>query len=441
MTRTWTTIPDAWQAAAPPSEAVPPRERLSPIAVFVGLFILGSVTVAPLAGWNYIVKGMGVVLVIAYGLYAFRTRQRVGGEVWLYLAWAVWAGLGVLFAEYTKLWWTRWQTLPQIWMLLLVISGFTANRRTLSFNLAMFILGALIVGFSSVASGEYQRAVQEGVAQTAGLALNSNEFAYIMLLCTAAVAYFWMRPRRGAAFRLLVLAPVLAACAVGVVLSGSRKGALGLAFFYAAWVWFCYRRELGTRPKVLLVVLLATGIGGYGLMTFASRTGLGERLGRTWTALTTGEDVSGSGSERLELYRVGLEVIADHPFAGVGLVHYRVHSGGAGAHSEYLSIAAETGLIGAALYLPWYLVLYRRARKMRKYADDEHDWRTAGLICAVLVTQVLINFGRTVMYNKFAWIFYGALIGYTVVTWRRLRERAAAGYPAWRPGQAGPAEA
>jgi len=406
----------------------PRREPIPPLAFLAGLFILGAVTVAPMPGFNYVVKGTGVVLALGYVFHAFRRRRRIAGEVYAYLAWFIWASLGVMIAPVPVLFWGQWQTVLQIWILIVILSGFTENRRILSFNLLMFLLAAFVVGGYSFITGEYQRAEIAGTRME-GLTLNANVFGITMLMATACMAYFWMQPSRlirGMKYGLLI--PGMAMTGISIVLSGSRKSLLGLVLFYMAWVFFCYRREVFRRGRVLLVVLLGLGAGGYGMSRMLSGSEVGDRLARTWESVTTGRHVADSGSKRLKLYREAGRIIAENPVMGVGLNQYRVCSSvHDAAHSEYGEIAADTGLVGAAIYFLWYVFLWRRAGKIAKWSPDFTERRNAGLIRAVILVLLALGFGAWFYNSKYAWVIMGSFIGYSNAVWVRIRSERAAG--------------
>ena len=405
----------------------PRRDRIPPIAVLAGLFIVGAVAFASLPGFNYVVKGTGVVLAAAYVFYAFRRRAHIAGEVYAYLAWFVWASMGALIATVPELFWSAWQTVFQIWFLIVILSGFTENRRILSYNLLMFLVAAFIGGGYSFLTGEYQRAEAEGV-RVAGL-IGSNGFGMIMVLATACMAYFWMQPSRlvrGLKYGLLI--PGMAVAGVSVVLSGSRKSLLGLVLFYVAWLFFCYRKEVLRSGRTLLVIVLGLGVGGYGMYRVLSGSEIAKRMSRSWESVITGRHVTDSGSIRIELYREAGRIISENPIMGVGLDHYRVFSPGhLVAHSEYAEIAADTGLVGAAIYFLWYIFLWRRAGKIAKWSPDVTERRNAGLIRAVILVLLALGFGAWFYSSKFAWVIMGSFIGYSNAVWGRIRSERAAG--------------
>ena len=351
---------------------------LSPISLVVGLFLIGAVSVSNLEGFSTVVKMIGGYLAIAYVIRMTRSPNvRIPGEAWFYLAWMLWAGTGAFVALVPFVVLDFMQTLFLIWAMIVIIAGLTGNRKVLSFNFAMFLIAAVIVGGYSLATGEFTKAAASGQARTAvladqtrvaGLALNANAFAVLMLMTTVVLAYFWMMPPRrlNPTLKKTVLLLALFACAIAVVLSGSRKGIGGLVLFHLFWLWFCYRHVLARRILVLLGVLLVFTIGGVLVTVLAMNTRLGARLEQVWTGYSD-SGISGSlGQSRSELYREAFVMVGENPLMGVGLGHFRIRSRFLKAsHSEYAEVISTTGVVGAFIYFGWYVVLWRRTGRIR----------------------------------------------------------------------------
>jgi O-antigen ligase len=390
-------------------------------AMWVGPFILAAVTVAALEPWNYVVKGLGVLLAGVYLAYAIRYRLFPNAEMMLFIAWLAWALLGAFQAVSTYLFWTEWTRIFQIWVLLVIMSGLTFSRRLLSFNLGWYVAAAALVGAYSYLTGEYSRAAAGGEAErVSGLAVNANQFGWIMLLATVAMAYFWMTPSRWRATKHVLLALGMAAAAVVTVYSGSRKAIVGLVVFYAAWVFFCYRREVLRRPAAFLAlgVLILAMIG---FIAFARGTPVAVRFEETWEAVTGGRPGAG-GMNRIELYKEALRLFLRFPLTGAGLDQFRVYSMSHGvAHSEYAEVLADTGFVGFVLYFSIFVVLWVRTGRIIRYVGDPFVVRVARLIRAVLVMVLLLDFGRYNFSDKPAWIIFGSFIGYASAVWQNWR--------------------
>jgi O-antigen ligase len=398
--------------------------------LWVGPFIMAAVTIAALDPWNWFVKGFGVILAFAYLAYAVRHRVLPNAEMILFILWLTWALVGVFTAVSGQLFWWEWSRDFQIWVMLCIISGLTFSRRLLYYNLAWFLAGVAVVGAYSFATGDYSRAVTGGEGErVAGLTLNANQFGWVMLLATVAMAYVWMSPSRSHTLKYVILAVGMGLAAVASILSGSRKALLGLGLFYMGWMWFCYRREILKRPGVLAGVAVLA-IGAVAVVIFARHMPVAQRFLESWQALT-GERIGGGGLNRLDLYHEAWRIFVAHPVMGVGMDQYRVHSIYHDvAHSEYAEIAADTGLVGFVLYFGIFAAMWWRAGKIRRSITDPFVVRVAGLVRAMLIVILVLDLGRYNYGDKPVWIILASFTGYLSAVWQN-----------WRASQASPAAA
>ena len=395
----------------------PKRERVSGLWIILGLFILGVVTVSPLEGWNYVVKGLGVFLALVYLIETLRGRMRIAPEVVLYIAWLTVSLAGVFEHPSTELFFYVWTTCFQIWVLLVIVSGFTAGRKALSLNFAVFLLAAFILGAHSYATGEYQAAEAGTGVRLTGWSRNPNAFGWIMLLATVALAYFWMLPTRAKWLKYGFLLAGFAAAGLSELFSFSRTHIAGMAFFFLAWIWLCYRKTLRRSIMVTLGVVGLLVVAGYlGFLLFEQAGGL---LRYTQVVDTlSGRATGGSAYIRLQNFKVGWQLLMDHPLTGVGLsgfllrVPYRLM-----AHSEYVEIAVDTGVPGFLLYFGILWVLWRRAGKLARQSDSAFVVQVANLTRAAVLMVLLTDLGRWNYNDKSAWIILGSLIGFTNAAW------------------------
>ena len=414
-------------ADEPDSSAI---REFSPASIVVGLFVLMALTISPHPTLHVIPKGFGVLLLLVYVAHMYRRQLRTCPEVKIYLAWAFWASMGAFWltsAAEQYFFWARLKTVFQIWAMALIVSGFVRSRRTLSFVLLMFLVGAIIVGGYSWMTGEFRRAADPLITaeRVSGLARNANSFAILMVYATACLAYFWMSPTRAFWARWIkrgLIVPFAALTMYGTILSGSRKGALATVMFYALWAFFCYRRDLIRKPVVLVTVIFAAVLSAGTIWGYVHTGTLGRRLDESFEGYRTGGIRGGLGKTRSGLYDDAGRIIRENPIVGGGLDCFRVHSNIGTAHSEYAEITADTGIVGAAIYFSWYVVFWIRLGRIRKWSKDRADWRIAGLARAMFLTICALNFGSWIYSSKVAFLFLGCFMGYTMVSWRSIRE-------------------
>jgi len=411
------------------SEAESPS--LMPAAV--GLFTLMIITLSPNPVLHVIPKSFGVLLLLTYFIHMYRRRLRTCPEVKIYLAWVLWASLGLFWLTSVSeqlLATSQLLTISQICAMALIVSGFVRSQRSLSLVLFMFLVGAIIVGGYSWMTGEFRRVAEQlrGGQRLSGIARNANSFAILMVYATACLAYFWMIPTRTFWLRWVKRA-LIAMCAAlmmyGTILSGSRKGVLAMVLLYVLWGFFCYRRDLARKPALLVTVIFATLLLGGAAWGYAQTSDLARRFDKTLDGYRRGGIAGGLGESRSGMYRDALNMIRKNPVGGVGLNCYRLRSHSQlVSHSEYAEIAADTGLVGAGIYFSWYVVFWMRLGRIRKWTKkrDRVVWQTVGLARAMFLVICALNVGAWIFSSKTSFLFVACFMGYSTMLSRSIRE-------------------
>lgn len=160
---------------------------------------------------------------------------------------------------------------------------------------------------------------------------------------------------------------------LGVILTRSRG--YYLAFAAGCFVILCFK---GVKAALAGIVVGAVMVAGAALIDAPFR----ERLS-TINVRHTDE----SARIRVRLWRAAAEMIKDHPIAGVGYRKWRDNildysrrvpdwfldqASFAHAHNSYLTFAAETGIIGLALFLSFWFMLVREQWRFLRTAVREH---------------------------------------------------------------------
>lgn len=368
------------------------------------LFTIGIMTVSHFPGWSRLMVPLGAILSAFYLPIFLRQRVKIPGEIIIYAAWMAWSLTGVFTAKGLAQFQESLLIILQIAVMIFTVAGICAARQSLAPVMFAFLIGGLIAAGSSFFSGEFQLAGQMDMqVRAAGLLRNANSFSYHLLFAIIAVFYFkesYPIRRYWPAY-----AAILAIAAVATVYSGSRKGFLGMLAFAGLWYLYSRRKSIFEMRLTILVPLLLLAPLYYGIEYVMSETLLGKRF----------DDVAHHGEKnlRVQLYREGLQMIEEHPIVGVGLNNFAVlSSSGLFSHSDYLEVAANTGLIGFMLYFSIYVCLWRRLSRLRKLADDDHLKNLTGVLKAAVITILLLAFGRVNVASKLTWLFLAAVIGY-----------------------------
>ncbi|PKK84300.1 MAG: hypothetical protein CVT49_04005 [candidate division Zixibacteria bacterium HGW-Zixibacteria-1] len=212
-------------------------------------------------------------------------------------------------------------------------------------------------------------------------------------------------------FRHLLIKMALWFLALGmaylITITASRSGML--AFMGVLGGGFMY-----SRHKVVLAVaavLLVLGIWSV----------LPDQYRERYMTLSNVEDINETSSGRIEIWEAGVKMIADRPILGVGAGAF-VAAAGSGnygynsfmqAHSLYIQLMAETGIIG---FIVWFLFIYFLVRNLRILSRAVHDrveelWVSIfckGFIVSLIALFVSGVFGHNLY--RYTWYMMAGLV-------------------------------
>ena len=215
-----------------------------------------------------------------------------------------------------------------------------------------------------------------GISAVQGPFVNCNHLgSFLCLLTPVALAEaLRARSRRGATLALL-----LAGLTVTVAVATLSRGAfLGLAVGGTAFVALERRRLLA---RIGLAPAVAMAVGAVGLSTLVAEALTGGRLGRLLAPGTLLD-----GSDKLRIWRMGVEILGDHPLLGVGRggfasVHLAYRTGpyesqAAFVENGYLQLLVDLGiplgiglLAAGALLLGWMSIRVVRGGRRDPFAS------------------------------------------------------------------------
>jgi O-antigen ligase len=304
------------------------------------LFILGLMTLSSFKGLSRIMVLYGLVFCALYLIYIFyfKLKLPLPPEAIIYFSWIAWSFTGLTNAVDENLYFQLLGTIIQMGVMICLVAGIVSWRQDMSIIMFSIAIGGIIVLLSSVYTGEFQTAVEiESRTQAAGLTRNANSFAYHLLFIIFTMFFFW-ESKSSLWWRVFQLT-IVAISVIGIIYSGSRKGFLGILVFLSLWFLFCQGKRLLKNPVITFTILLVLSIGIYYTTDYVmSDTYMGERF----------EHAREHGSEtRVQLYKEGIKMIKSNPIVGVGLSNYiKLSSSGLYSHSDYIEVAATTGIVG-----------------------------------------------------------------------------------------------
>ena len=302
-----------------------------------------------------------------------------------YLRWltvfGVWAAIAGTQTRYPDVVTTQLIELLKLSLIVLVAANALRTRQQIRLYI-VFFLGcfALFPLRGAMFNFFLYRNDMQGRAIWNFLYSNPNDLGAMALLqLSMALMLLVAEPKgwvRWAAIAGVVMVPLL------ILMTQSRGVFLGLLVFLA--IAFAGQRQ---RVRLALRLALIAAL----LAPFAP-DGVWERLGTlkhatSESTLDAVDGESGSARQRYEIWRVGWQIIRDHPFTGVGLAAYEPNhevyavrpefnptaQGPRDAHSLYFNVLAETGYLGLTLYLAMLasviIVADRTRRKCKGVLD------------------------------------------------------------------------
>jgi len=368
---------------------------------------------------------LGVAVLGGWVLYLVASPQRrlrLGRPGLLLFAYVLFATLSIGWASDTDATLEALRTLAQLFLLYVmaanVLDDWPRITRALDvLLLATTVLAALVL--AEAASGTGRAVMRYGEHE-----VNPNFLAAQLAVPAAAALAFRARHAPLGWWRLAAVVPIVLA----LIGTGSRGGALAFA---AGLVTLAIGRpRLGARALAALAVVAL-------LLPALLPDRTLHLLQHRWEMA---EDDRLSG--RLDIWRVGLAMIADRPLQGTGFAGFRdafyeymlqtpvdpkfalLHSrGNRVAHNIYLSTLAELGLVGGALF---GLALAAHARtlwQLRRAAilvGDDRAEDVALALLAALVTLLVAGSCTELLLCKTPWFLLATIQGAAIAAgWER----------------------
>jgi O-antigen ligase len=191
---------------------------------------------------------------------------------------------------------------------------------------------------------------------------------------------------------------------VGLLFSFSQSSFAALIAGVVVAAVLAWRRRAGALVSVTAAVLIMFGVP----QTSAEDAGASLLAGSE-------QGLNRATRGRFDLVRYGISIALDHPVAGVGIAGFekayrervavprRVKS--PASHNTPVTVAAETGIVGLALFA-WFLAA-ALASAFRRAAAGAPSMRIAGLAAGLGITAIFVHslFYNAFFEDPFAWGF------------------------------------
>lgn len=387
-------------------------ERLL-VTILMFVFPHGIALVSAFPWFRYITLFGGMGLVGLYILYRSKSSKRIPPELLLYILYVGWAAItGIIVAKDTTRFLDHASTMIQLAALVLAVGGFAYAFKSSDIPILAVISTVSIVVIYGIVSGDIRFGTTLAIRVTSFLK-NPNDLGYYSLLAIIGIAFLWNRPGKRIIKVLSIGLVVMFTFAI--VFSGSRKAFIGLLVFLVLWMWFCYRQYIFRRIYAAPLIVLVFA-GAYLLIDYVwDSTLLGARFA------TSFESENFLGTSRTEFYKEGIDFFLEKPITGIGLGNFAVYSWYEKySHSDYMEVLSTTGLVGAVLYFPIYIILWSRIWRLRKRISPDIAYQF-GVIKALILVLLVLAVGRINSQSIMTMYMLAGMIGYTFFIENRLK--------------------
>lgn len=283
-------------------------------------------------------------------------------------------------------------TYGQIFLALLVFwevfqkpSQLTAGLQAYLFGEYVLVAGTIYSYLNGIVAVAYEdRYSAPGV--------NANDLALSLILGLVVATYLFLSQGRGkwnVVLKIINLAYIPLAI-FAIVLTGTRTSLLAvipLPFYVAISPQIKWQQKI-SLAVAFLIVLLA-------LLPFIPQAVLA-RLGTTGSSIA-GEDLGG----RVGIWREAIMVLAGRPLLGSGSATLISLIGGA-AHNTFLSVAAETGLIGFTLFLSILVITFYQALRL--------PIKKSAVWIAIFMCWAIGAFTLSWEFRKLTWVLLSLMV-------------------------------
>lgn len=310
----------------------------------------------------------------------------------LALLFFLWNAASLFWSPFSASVLQRVKTYAQIYVLTIILWETYQKRSELMAALQAYILGSFVLIYSSIhnyITGSIAVAYEGRYSATG---VNAVDMTLILMLgLPIALQLFFMNVSAGKSPLLQILNLAYIPLAIfSALLTGSRTSLVAILPF---GVYLVVTRHIKVQKKLLVLGLLLFSMSV--LFPFLPSS----VISRLSTVGVSIEEMDLGG--RVDLWREGIEVLAQHPLMGVGGGAIDLSIGSA-VHNTFISIAAETGFIGFLLFsLMLGLAVFDVTRKPK---SNVGLWLVAFLTWAIGVLSLSWEF------RKITWILLSFMI-------------------------------
>ncbi|HZS06240.1 MAG TPA: O-antigen ligase family protein [Blastocatellia bacterium] len=299
-------------------------------------------------------------------------------------------------------------------------------RRNLVANTVIglaFVIAIIGIGQSYIGKALWQRG-------TFGPFVNRNHFAGFLEMGLGMAAGL-VAGRGVKRERLAIYGCVIIVLLAGLVVSASRGGMLAFvaSAFLLAMIALPRREEQIERRWQKLLRAAAAVVLFFCIITGVMLLAGPEDLLNNFASISVAQGTETAGTfrqagelySRRDIWGATLQMIRDHPFAGVGLgafplayTRYDPSSGSMRveqAHNDYLQIVADTGITGGLIALAFIVLLFVRGFAAARTRDPRRRAVVIGALtaCFAIAVHSFVDFNLQVTANAQLFLALAAL--------------------------------
>lgn len=363
-------------------------------------------SVARLVG--LVVAGFWLLTILTEG--RFRKPQLFHVFVYLFFLWNLVSMFWTLDLDRTIL---RIKTWSQVLLLILILWELYQKPSDLIAGLQAYVFGAWISIASTIINYIKGTTSARYEVRFSATEVNAVDLSLILLLGLPVAWYLFAFASKGNKSQILRLINLfyLPFSIFSIILTASRSALFAIV---PAGIYILWSQRTSISRRILLFLVLVVSIV---VLPHYIPLSVMDRLGTVGTSLRAA-DLGG----RVGLWRKTIAVFLEHPLlgGGSGVLFTTI---GAESHNTFLSVIAETGLIGFILFLSILAIAFYQAARL----SQGHS----GLWLAVLMVWAIGVFGLTWEFRKPTWIFLSfVVIQGNLIPEKLLPKRTALGFSA-----------
>lgn len=302
---------------------------------------------------------------------------------------ALWVTASLLWTQHPSATFDRAETYIQLFVLTLLLWDLCTTTKELQMVLQAYVLGGCVASvytlFNYFAGVGYRGGTRFAVSGQ-----NPNNMG-VMLALGIPMAWYLATTidwKRGTALLRAINYAYIPGALMAILLTASRTSLIATIPGFIYILMSFTRLRLFTR----IIVFVGLAYALFAMQPLIPETSI-ERLSETGSSISSG-DLTG----RVDIWDEGVEFFLESPVIGIGAGTFREWSSHhQPAHNVFLSILAETGIVGMLLFL---MVLLLVVWQMPRYKS----WWERGLWLILLVVWSAGAIALNWEYRKVTWL-------------------------------------